>query len=491
MTNEHVVPRSGRVVDGLLLLAPVLLFGLLAAFILVDPASGVTASNGPATDEAWNIVNARNFVLLGHFSTDDWNLHLVNVPFSLVQAAVFSVAGVGMAQARLVSVAAVALTMAALGWSLRRPLGSVPALLASLAYGTSTLVLYYGRLAFLEPMVALGLTAGALLAMRAHDRHSGRWGALAGIALAIAIGTKPSAAFAAVGILVGLGVVGARSSAVRRWLGGAVVVIAGAGLAWVALVGLPNRDAVATDLRIWASEPILGSLTGALQRVAAFPLHNDRVTRLAAPILLFGSLGWVVALRVRRSLPAATLALLAVATGWLVAGFALLAVAPYRPNRYEVPLLPALAILGAIGASVLIPRLLRGSRVRTAVVGASVAGVLVVPGLLSFGGWMTTSHSRLPEIQSEVRSILSSGAVVQGDYAPAFALQAPVVTLVSRPPTRVNPGDLYRSRGVRWYVGSVDSAPAWASLHPLEWSSRISRMCATWGGHEICLWQVP
>ena len=104
---------------------------------------------------------------------------------------------------------------------------------------------------------------------------------------------------------------------------------------------------------------------------------------------------------------------------------------------------------------------------------------------------MAAAQSRLPEIQSEVRAIVPNGAVVQGDYAPAFALQDPVVTLVSRPPTGVNLGDLYGSRGVRWYVGVSGSAPGWAGLHPLEWSSRVSRLCSTWGGHEVCLWQVP
>jgi 4-amino-4-deoxy-L-arabinose transferase-like glycosyltransferase len=488
---ENAASPARRLLDALLLLAPVVVFGLLAAFVLVDPATRVTASNAPATDEAWDIVNARNFVLLGRFSTDDWNLHLVNVPFSLIEAAVFKVAGVGMAQARLVSIAAVALTMVALGWGLRRPLGSGAALLAALAYGTSTLVLYYGRLAFLEPTVALGLTVGGLLALRAHDPRSGRWGIVAGAALAVAIGTKPSAAFAVVGILVAMGVVSARAPEVRRWLGGAVLSIAVAGLAWVVLIGLPNRDAVATDMRIWPAEPILGSLGSMVHRILVFPIHNDRFALLSAPLIVFGALGWVAAIRARRTLPSGTLALLTAATGWLVAGFGLLALAPYRPNRYEVPLLPALAILGAAGWSVFAPRLRQAWPARAGLAGVAVAGALVVPGLVLYGSWMTAAQSRLPDIQAQVRAILPGGAVVQGDDAPAFALLAPVEALVSHSSTRVNPGDLYVSRGVRWYVGVKGSAPAWATLHPVEWSARVSRLCAPWGGHEVCLWQVP
>ncbi|HLO36730.1 MAG TPA: hypothetical protein VK194_11630, partial [Candidatus Deferrimicrobium sp.] len=157
--QRPVVRADGeRALDALLLIAPLLVLVLLAVFVRVDPPGGVTTSNGPYTDEAWDVVNARNVVLLGRFSTDDWNLHLVNVPFSAAQAAVFAIAGVGMAQARFVSIVAVALAMAVLGWGLRRPLGRGPALLTAVAYGCSAMVLFYGRLAFLEPTVALGLT---------------------------------------------------------------------------------------------------------------------------------------------------------------------------------------------------------------------------------------------------------------------------------------------------------------------------------------------
>jgi len=486
----HGSRNSARVLDGLLFVAPLTVFAILATFVLVDPTSGVTASHGPFTDEAWNVVNARNFVLLGRFATDDWNLHLVNLPFSLVEAAVFSVAGVGMAQARLVSIAAVAMSMAALGFGLRGWFGRGAALLASVGLGTSALVLYYGRLAFLEPSVALGLTVGGLLTLRAHDRSSGRWGFVAGVALAIAIGTKPSAAFAGAGIVIGLAAVGAGAPAVRRWLGGAVLAILLAGITWVVLIGLPNRDAVATDLRIWASEPIVGPLSVMAHQVLTFATRNDGFLGLAAPLLLVGGLGWTIAFRARRNLGSAQSALFAATTGWLVAGLGILSLAPYRPNRYEVPLLPALAILSAIGWSVVLPRLKVGTPSRATAAGLAVACVIAAPGLLAFGGWMTMAQRELPAVQAQVRAILPAGAVVQGDLAPAFALRAPVETLVSRPPTRVNPGDLYQSHGVRWYVGATGTAPAWARLHPEAWASRVPRLCESWGGDDVCVWQL-
>lgn len=104
---------------------------------------------------------------------------------------------------------------------------------------------------------------------------------------------------------------------------------------------------------------------------------------------------------------------------------------------------------------------------------------------------MSTTPSRLPAIQAEVRAIVPPGAAVEGVFAPTFALQAPVTTLVSRSWSGVNAGDLYVTRGVRWYVGTNSDAPAWAPLHPLEWSARTSRFCSTWGGQDLCLWQIP
>jgi len=76
------------------------LFAVLTAFVAADPATKVTASLAPFTDEGFNVVNARNLVQLGTWTTDEWNLHLVNLPFSLLQAVWFQVAGVGIVQAR-------------------------------------------------------------------------------------------------------------------------------------------------------------------------------------------------------------------------------------------------------------------------------------------------------------------------------------------------------------------------------------------------------
>src|SRR5438552_8001499 len=91
-TPADVRPVSGRfppwfagpfpwIAIGLALAVP----GLLLAFIDADPTRGVTGSQSPFTDEAWNLLNSRNFALLGTWSTDQFNLSLVYGPFSLLE----------------------------------------------------------------------------------------------------------------------------------------------------------------------------------------------------------------------------------------------------------------------------------------------------------------------------------------------------------------------------------------------------------------------
>jgi 4-amino-4-deoxy-L-arabinose transferase-like glycosyltransferase len=470
---------------------PALIVGAVLVLLLAaDPPAGITTSNAVRTDEAWDIVNARNLVLLGRWSTDDWNLHLVNVPYSVVMAGVFSIFGVGIEPARLVSVAATVITIAALGVGLRRAVGGGPALVASVAFGGATLVLFYGRLAFLEPSVAMCLTIGVLLVLRARADRSRRWGVAAGVAFALAIGTKPSVLFAIIGLLGGLAAVGFRERAVRRWLGGATAAIVAAALGWIFLIGVPNREAVAADLRIWPAEPIFASPAAFLRTVATFPIRNDHMLILTVPLLLFGGAGAILVVHRRRDLRPEVADLAATAIGWLILGYGLLAVAPYRPNRYEVPLLPALAILGAIGCSLLLSRRPAPTLRSRGVALTALAAAIAAPGALSTIGWARSATFVLPSVQAQVAAAVRPGDVVEGLLAPAFALETRAVTLVSEQRTRINPGDLYATRGVRWFVGGRTSKPSWAKLHADAWSRRVELLCVDWTG-RTCVWRVP
>jgi hypothetical protein len=72
-------------------------------------------------------------VLFGTWTTDAWSLHLLNGPFSLLEAAVFRVFGIGLVQARLVAIASVALSAGLLAGFLSRSAGRAAAFVAALA----------------------------------------------------------------------------------------------------------------------------------------------------------------------------------------------------------------------------------------------------------------------------------------------------------------------------------------------------------------------
>ena len=83
-------------------LAAVALLGLQ---LPADPATGVTASGAPFTDEGFQVLGARNLVLLGTWARDEWPLPWVELPFTITVAGTFELMGVGILQARLVSLA--------------------------------------------------------------------------------------------------------------------------------------------------------------------------------------------------------------------------------------------------------------------------------------------------------------------------------------------------------------------------------------------------
>ena len=118
-----------------------LALGLLSFQLAADPAVGVTFSQSPFTDEGWTTLGARNVVLLGRWATDEWQQYLVQLPFNVVVAGVFKVFGVGIIQARLVSVVVTAITVGLVAVVVTRRLGWLPGLLAGAMLATSTLLL--------------------------------------------------------------------------------------------------------------------------------------------------------------------------------------------------------------------------------------------------------------------------------------------------------------------------------------------------------------
>lgn len=475
----------GSLLPGIVALA---LFALLAAFCAADPALGVTWSNSPFTDEGWNLLNARNFAVLGHWSTDEWTRHLISVPYSLIHAAVFMVAGTGIIQARLVEIAATAGTASVIVLGLRRTVGFGPALIGGIAFGTSALVLYYGRLALLEPLVALGMTVGAVLLATGSDRRPVLAGVVAGLGLAIAIGTKALAIPSTGGLLAVALLVGWRRRPARQRWTAAAITLAVAAAAWLVLIGLPHRAAVTADLATLPLETAPANLGQALARIRSYVFGSDGVLTLGAPLLIGGAVGAVVGLVRWRRLEPATRDLLVIAIGWFIASFGLLTLVPYAPSRYVVPSLPPLALMIGVGAHALFSWRPWPSWFRPVSVVAIVV-VLSAPGLITYARWTASAPMTVPSVQARFAAAIPPGVTVAGNYAPLLAMRTRGPTVFSL--FGINQGDLYTLRGVRWVVVQQGEVPSWAAQHPVAWAARRLILATTWGMDRVELYQLP
>ena len=485
--------HAGRAVATLLALGiPIALFVALIAVVDRDPASLVTASRSPFSDEAWSVMNARNLVRLGDWAPDGWHLYFVNLPFSLIEAGVFRVLGVGIVQARLVSVVATVVTAAVLAIGLRGPFGRIPALLAGCAFAASSLVLFYGDLAIMEPLVATFLTAAVLLVVRLGGGHDGRIGLLSGLMLALAIGTKPNATFAALGIVLGVVVGGGiASSVVLRWAIGAAASVAVCAVLWLAAIGIPHLSDVAADVRIWPAQRLPRSIGDLVYSVAHYPFSSDGAIPGVGPVALGGIAGAVGSIAGWRSLNPAARRLIGAAIGWLVAGSIPLLIFNYHPNRYVAPLIPALAILLAAGASLVWRESPKPTSRRAAGAAALLALILVAPGAVGYADRFTTTGRTLVDEQATFERIVPAGSVMEGDFAPLFAMTTAAQTIVSWPSAGVNNADEYAVRRVRWLLIAPAEPPAWVALHPEAWAARQRVRCLTWGTEVVCLYSLP
>jgi len=491
------------------------LFAVLAVFVAADPAGGVTASNSPWTDEGFFTVNARNLIQFGHWSTDEWNLYLVNLPLSVLQAIWFAISGVGIVQARLINIACVSLTAFAIVMALRGVTGRATAIFGGLAFAASGLILYYGRLVYLEDLVVLAVTVGTLVLVR-DERLTLRWGGFSGLCYGIAIATKASAAVPVAGIVAAMIVAVAwRDAGARRWIAGVIAASAAFGLAWLAVVWLPNRDAVAMDLKIWAQVRLSLAPIDALRTMLRyFATDNDHVFGvLLGPLLLLGAAGLGAVFLARRRLSRAQARTAFIAIGWLVFGCGVLLIASYRPNRYVVPLVPPLAILSAMGLDLALQwlreRPVRGSdETELSAVRAGGRGprrfdgwagpllllaataVAVAPGISWYASWAHGATYTMENAETRLASAVPDGQMVAGTESAVFLMKSHAITLLTQPVGGVaNNGDLYAA-GVRYYMLPA-GGPAPRGVSGSIWAARHQIFCAEYGGVTQCLFHLP
>lgn len=461
---------------------------LLAVQLAQDPVPGFTVSDSPFTDEGWSVLGARNYSLLGTWSTDEWRLFWAQLPFNVAALAAFEIGGIGILQARLVAVVSSVLAIGVLVDLLARRVWMAPALIGGVGLAASTLLLYYGRLAILEPMVVLFLVLGFFLLLGGWPRTPLPGGIAAGAALAMAVATKPSAIFAVSGMLLAALLAGAEVTGLRRRVAVSMAVIVAAGLAWSAVV-LAQPGLLSSILRIWPRQELPRSLSALWERVVEYVPNSDGALAAAAPLLVGAAAGLVLGIVRWRGLEPSRRAMLAAAIGWLAAGLLILVVVPYRPNRYVVPLLPAMAIITAVGVALAAERFARIGRRLRFVAAATLVVAMAVPGVFSVASWTSVATYRLPAIQARMLELVHAAAPMEGASAPTLAMRVPAPVIV--PSFGVNAGDLYADYGVRWLLTARESQPAWAGDHPDRWSAREVVECFDWPPAEVCLVRLP
>ncbi len=356
---------------------------LLAALALpprllsLDADPSLDVFRGVLTDEGAWASNARQAAVFGRWTTDDHNPGLSMAPaYSAALRAVYAVAGVGLAQTRLLSALSGFAACLLVYGLLRRREDVWPAFLAALALGLSYFHLIHNRVALVESWQMGLLLVTAACGLAATRRPL--WGVGAGLAFCAALASKHSAAVLLPALVLFWWVEWARS---RPFDGRGPLAFAATGAAGIAALGalaLAHPDAAAD---------LAGSLRSGLgARGSEFPsVHAVGLSRPALPWSAFLRFSWPLlalavgfgAARLTRASRVPTGALERLAWCWLAVGLGLLSLLSWAPDRRFLAVMPPLALLAGLaarGGAVALPARDAASPLRLASAGALLGG---------------------------------------------------------------------------------------------------------------------
>jgi hypothetical protein len=309
-------------------------------------------------DEGWWTANAREAVLFGAMRGTGFDLIWVSPVFTLLMTAMFSVAGVSLASARLLSIVMGAIGVVLL-WRAGRasadPRAARTSTLAALLWVVAFAPAQLGRLAVPETAgIALGLAGAASLLTRraAGDVAAGAFAVLAML-------VKPHFGFLVPTFLATSLVLSLRGS--RPIWPGLARIVAGAAvplLVWGVYVARHAQEAASlasfylTDRWFAGVPPELGPLSwikpAAQVAIAGVVYRHHYFTWLPGLFLLAVLATPRVAAAILRPRRAEAVPDAAVLFGlWALVGGSLISSLPFQPLRYYMPLVPALAYLAA------------------------------------------------------------------------------------------------------------------------------------------------
>ena len=419
-----------------------LTLGLLLACLLVrlvalgaDPPPWLSWSTGLYTDEGFYTLDARHEALFGAPAPGDFHDRLLSPLLSVLQHGMFSLFGIGLMQARLLSVVFGLLTVGVFWLGLRRAWGANAADFGVLFLGLAPPFALYNRTALQETPTVFWLTLA--FALWVYGARRPALYALAGASVAVAAMFKGLALVVAGAILAppapntggagreGVGEVGAmkRASTVRFSLAPPVLGAWGAilGLALYAAVWyLPHHaelSRMATYYRVHQMQPHSWHSLGLNVRRAFAGGERGVFPYLLATLPVpFALAGWGLWNWKQWSAADRFLAV------WLAGGLLFCLLSSYAPSRYYVLFLPALMGLAAHGLS----------EMRRLVQITAVAVFLLTSAAWYGMAWVGRSDVRRDASQELVR-LLPPGSIVIGDFAPTLCLGTPFAATTVQP----------------------------------------------------------
>jgi hypothetical protein len=348
----------------LVLLVVFLIVGLRFIAPRSDPFPQLDWSAGLMTDEGFNIHNARNLILFGQTSTDEYNNMLFSPLYHFTQVGVFRIFGVGSVQARMISVVCSLLALVFLWAALRRAFDSRIAFTAVIFLGLDHTSLLYNRMALMDTPAtlfsAMALYAFVRAVTRAEDvrKGSGRWGWLiaCGALIALSVTVRTVGVYLLAAPFVALGVQSFRrgesssSEPDRQYLWKEFMLLSIAIVMIFALYYLlwyqPHHAELTAMSHYYGARQIprspallatnIYNATLAPRGLSTYLFHHTPV------VFVLALLGLVLSLK--RRMQAVEVYLIV----WLLFGCSLLAVSSYSPSRYYVTIYPALAAVAAI-----------------------------------------------------------------------------------------------------------------------------------------------
>lgn len=399
---------------------------LRALFLEADPPTTPTVGITWHDEGVW-AHNARNRALFGTWRLDEWNPMYVSPVFTGLEFLSFKMFGVTLVSARLVSVLAGVIAVAALGLGLRRSVGTVAGIAGAAILAADYMSVMFSRAALLEATMTAFLVA-AWWAYAAAQRRP--WiGVLAGAFTVAAFFTKASAAFfvAALGLELVVCVAGPLVALGPQWLKAvwpepavhrdarsrraawfALLGLAGGGLVVAVTFVWPNLgEYVFYNLKLYGARRSFLTLGPLVDRASWFPIIHDFFTRnlLVTVLAVAGTVhaSW----RWRSLTPALRLLVL-----WFVLGCVELLIHDLGNERRFVFLLPAMVGLAALSLG----RFRRG--LPGAVAAVSRRQALVAVPLVAYGAYVLLGAVlRVPfvyEVRPAVRLAAAAAAVVTG-----------------------------------------------------------------------------